>query len=114
MLSRKNKTNFSKTDEKKGEGSSMKKKLQWPNFTDADKVAEWMDKADFSDYLEPSDLKPLNLAQLIAKSKPKTKAITIRIPEQWLLQAKALAAQMDMPYQTLMKQILRKGLQIKS
>lgn len=92
----------------------MKKQLQWPEFSNEKKVAEWMESTDFSEYIESSDLKPFNLANIIIAAKPKTKAITIRIPEQWLLQAKALAMQLDMPYQTLMKQILRKGLQIKS
>jgi len=89
----------------------MKKPLVWPDFKKNDTVAEWLDTTDFSEYLEPSDLKPANIAQLIEQSKPKTKSVTIRLSEKWILKAKAMATQMDMPYQTLLKQILRKGLE---
>ncbi len=90
----------------------MKKKLKMPKFKDEKKVQEWLDTTDFSEYLEDSDLKPAHIAELIKKSEPKTKPITIRLPEQWILKAKALANQMDMPYQTFMKQLIRKGLHI--
>jgi predicted DNA binding CopG/RHH family protein len=48
--------------------------------------------------------------ELVAQSKLKTKSVTIRLPEKWILRAKVVAAQMDMPYQTFMKQLIRKGL----
>ena len=90
----------------------MKKPLHLPDFKNEDKVQEFMDTTDFSEYLEPSDLKPLNLVELIKQSKLKTKPVTLRLPEKWILKAKAVAAQMGMPYQTFMKQIIRKGLHI--
>jgi predicted DNA binding CopG/RHH family protein len=83
-----------------------------PSFKDEKKVQSWLDTVDLSEYLEPSDVQPANIAKLIKQSTPKTKPITIRLPEPWILKAKALASQMDMPYQTLMKQLIRKGLQL--
>ena len=88
----------------------MKKPLNLPDFKDENAVHNFMDNTDFSEYLEPSDLKPLNLMELVAQSKLKTKSVTIRLPEKWILRAKVVAAQMDMPYQTFMKQLIRKGL----
>ena len=88
----------------------MKKPLNLPDFNDEDAVHNFMENIDFSEYLEPSDLKPLNLAELVAQSKLKTKSVSIRLPEKWIIKAKLIAAQMDMPYQTFMKQIIRKGL----
>jgi predicted DNA binding CopG/RHH family protein len=90
----------------------MKKKLIMPSFKDEKKVQEWLDNTDFSEYIDTSDVKPAHIAELIKKSEPKTKPITIRLPEPWILKAKALASQMDMPYQTFMKQLIRKGLHL--
>ena len=92
----------------------MKKKLIFPDFSNEDEVQDFMDKTDFSEYLEPSDLKPGNIHELIAQSKLKTKSVAIRLPEKWIVKAKLIAGQMDMPYQTLIKQIIRKGLQVEA
>jgi len=92
----------------------MKKPLVFPDFNDVDAVNDFMDKTDFSEYLEPSDLKPLDIHKLVAQSKLKTKSVAIRLPEKWIVKAKLIAGQMDMPYQTFIKQIIRKGLQIEA
>src|SRR5579859_7286884 len=87
----------------------MKKPLNLPDFKNEDTVQEFLDTTDFSEYLEPSDLKSLSLVELVEQSKLKTKSVTIRLPEKWILKAKVVAAQMDMPYQTFMKQLIRRG-----
>jgi len=62
----------------------MKKPLNLPDFSNEDEVHSFMEKTDFSEYLEPSDLKPLNLMELVAQSKLKTKSVTIRLREKAL------------------------------
>jgi len=89
----------------------MKKQLKWPNFKDDNTVGKWLDSTDFSEYLESSDLKPFDIEKLLKNTKPKTRKMTIRIPEKWIVQAKAAANQLDIPYQSLLKQLIHQGLQ---
>ncbi len=92
----------------------MKKKLILPKFKNGDEERVFWDKLDITEYAEPEDFKKFVLSDLLKKSKPKTKRITIRVPEQWIMQAKELAEKMDVPYQSLMKQFIHKGLQSKT
>ena len=85
----------------------MKKKLKWPSFKDEKKVAEWVDKTDFTEYLEPSDLKPVTFPNL----KPSKRLISLRVEESLVERAKRKAAKLHIPYQTLMRQILHQGLE---
>ena len=79
----------------------------WPDFKDEDKVAEWMDKTDFSEYLEPSDFKRVSFPNL----KSTKRLISLRVEESLVEKAKQKAAKLHIPYQTLMRQILHKGLE---
>ncbi|HSW88109.1 MAG TPA: CopG family antitoxin [Candidatus Saccharimonadales bacterium] len=88
----------------------MKKKLIVPKFKNEDEEYKFWSNLDLSEYFEPADFKRFVYADLVNKSKPKTKKITIRLPEQWIEQTKSVAAQMDIPYQSLMKQFISKGL----
>lgn len=85
----------------------MKKKLKWPSFKDEDKVREWLDKTDFSEYIEPSDLKRVSFPNL----KPTKRLISLRVEGSLVEKAKKKAAKLHIPYQTLMRQILHKGLE---
>lgn len=87
----------------------MKKPLKWPDFKDEDKVAEWLDKIDLSEYLEPSDLKKISFPNL----KPTKRLISLRVEETLVEKAKEKAAKLHIPYQTLMRQILHEGLEAK-
>lgn len=87
----------------------MKKPLKWPDFKDEDKVADWLDKIDLSEYLEPSDLKKISFPNL----KPTKRLISLRVEESLVEKAKQKAAKLHIPYQTLMRQILHEGLQTK-
>lgn len=91
----------------------MKKQLILPRFNNEDEERDFWDTIDLGDYLEPSDLKPFILPEVYTHAKPKTKKITIRIPEDWIAKAKEKAAQLDVPYQSLMKQYIHKGLETK-
>ena len=85
----------------------MKKSLKWPNFKNEDEVREWMDKTDFSKYLEPSDFKKVSFPNL----KPTKRLISLRVEESLVAKAKQKAEKLHIPYQTLMRQILHKGLE---
>ena len=85
----------------------MKKQLKWPDFKNENKVAKWLDKTDFSEYLESSDFKRANFPNL----KPSKRLISLRLEETLVEKAKQKAAKLHVPYQTLMRQILHKGLE---
>lgn len=91
----------------------MKKQLVLPDFKNEDEEFEFWSNLDTSEYIEPSDLEPFNIDELIKKSKPKTRKMTIRLPESWIIQAKAMAAKLDIPYQSLIKQFIHQGLEAK-
>jgi predicted DNA binding CopG/RHH family protein len=85
----------------------MKKTLKWPDFKSEDKVSEWLDNTDFSGYLESSDLKKVSFPNL----KPTKRLISLRVEESLVAKAKQKAEKLHIPYQTLMRQILHKGLE---
>jgi predicted DNA binding CopG/RHH family protein len=89
----------------------MKKKLILPKFKNEDEERDFWNKLDITEYFEPSDFKPFVLSDLMKKSKPKARKITIRLPEDWITQTKEIAGKLDIPYQSLMKQFIHKGLQ---
>lgn len=85
----------------------MKKPLKWPNFKNEGEVSEWLDSTDFSEYLELRDFKKVSFPNL----KPSKRLISLRIEESLVEKAKQRAAKLHIPYQTLMRQILHKGLE---
>ena len=91
----------------------MKKPLVLPKFKNEDEEFEFWSNLDTSEYLEASDLKPFNIDELINMAKPKTRKMTIRLPENWIVQAKAIAVKLDIPYQSLIKQFIHQGLEEK-
>jgi predicted DNA binding CopG/RHH family protein len=85
----------------------MKKPLKLPDFKNEADVEKFMDNTDFSEYLEPSDLKKITFLNL----KPSKRLISLRVEESLVEKAKQKAAKLHIPYQTLMRQILHKGLE---
>ncbi len=87
----------------------MKKSLKWPSFKNEDKVARWLEKTDFSEYLDASDFKKISFPNL----KPSKRLISIRVEDSLIEKAKEKAAKLHIPYQTLMRQVLHQGLGMK-
>lgn len=83
----------------------MKKKLILPKFKNEDEEREFWWKLDLSEYYEPEDLEPVIFPNL----KPTTRSISIRIPEYLLNRVKEQANQINIPYQSLIKQYIKKG-----
>lgn len=84
----------------------MKKLKRAPKFkSEAEERRFWL-KADSTQYVDYSKPEKWIFPNLKLTSKP----ITIRIQESVLDRVKVRANQLDMPYQTLIKQFIFKGL----
>ena len=86
----------------------MKKLKKIPTFKSEKEERKFWQKADSTDYLDYRGLENWVFPNLKLTSKP----ITIRIPESIIERVKIKANKADMPYQTLIKQYIYKGLGI--
>ncbi len=84
----------------------MKKPIVLPEFKDEDIERDFWDTIDLSEYFEPSDLKRVIFPNL----KRTNRAISIRLPEPLIEEAKAKAEKLDVPYQKLMREVLQQGI----
>jgi len=84
----------------------MKKPLKLPKFKNEDEERDFWAKLDLSEYYEASDLEPVSFPNL----KPTTRSISIRIPEYLLNRLKEKANEINIPYQSLIKQYIKKGI----
>ena len=84
----------------------MKKKLKLPKFKSEDEEREFWYKLDLSEYYEPEDLEEVSFPNL----KPTSKSISLRIPEYLLNRLKEKANEINIPYQSLIKGYIKKGL----
>ena len=85
----------------------MKKQLKVPAFKNEDEERDFWAKIDFSEYADPEDLVPVSFPNL----KPTTRSVSIRIPEHLLYRLKEQANELNIPYQSLMKQYIAKGVE---
>ena len=83
----------------------MKKPLKLPKFKNEDEEREFWYNLDLSEYYEPSDMEPVSFPNL----KPTSKPISIRIPEYLLMRLKEKANEINVPYQSLIKTYIHKG-----
>jgi predicted DNA binding CopG/RHH family protein len=78
----------------------MKKRI--PDFASDAEAESFVDAADLSDY-DFSDFKPFSF-----EFEPKSKTVTMRLPEALLTAVKARAAEQGVPYQRLIRQTLER------
>jgi predicted DNA binding CopG/RHH family protein len=83
----------------------MKKPLKLPKFKNEDEERDFWAKINLADYYEPSDAVRVSFPNL----KPTTRPISIRIPEYLLMRVKEKANEINIPYQSLIKQYIQKG-----
>jgi len=83
----------------------MKKQLKIPKFKNEDEERDFWAKIDLSEYFEPDDFEPVSFPNL----KPTTRAISIRIPEWLIDRVKEKANEINVPYQSLIKQYIKQG-----
>ncbi len=92
----------------------MKKKLIIPKFRNQDEESDWWASLNLAEYFDRSDFRAFELRAFLTEHQaPASKRITIRVPAAWIAKAKAKAAELDMPYQTLLKQFIHNGLNAK-
>lgn len=84
----------------------MKKRLKKiPKFRNEDEEAEFWSTHDSTDYVDWSKAK----IGLFPNLKPTTRPISLRIPEIVISKVKVQANKLNIPYQSLMKQYIAKG-----
>ena len=83
----------------------MKKPIKVPKFKNEDAERNFWSKLNLSDHFSAADFKRVSFPNL----KPTTKAVSIRIPEYLLVKVKEKANELVVPYQTLIKQYIQKG-----
>ena len=83
-----------------------KKKLVVPAFKNEDQERDFWDRADLSDYFDKSGFVPAAFPNL----KPTSSSVSIRIPQHLLMRLKERANSLNIPYQSLMKLFLARGL----
>jgi len=76
---------------------------QIPEFKTEDEEREFWAVHDSTEYLDWSKAKPATLARL----KPSTKTISLRLPESMLNELRLLANKRDVPYQSWIKIVLQ-------
>jgi len=84
----------------------MKKQLKLPKFKNEDEERTFWSKIDLSEYFEPKDFEKASFPNL----KPTTRSISLRIPEYILNRLKEKANEINVPYQSLIKGYIKKGL----
>lgn len=84
----------------------MKKKLILPKFKNEDEEREYWVKLDLSRHYDASDLEEVSFPDL----KPTSRSISIRIPEYLLNRVKEKANEINVPYQSLIKEYIKNGI----
>jgi len=83
----------------------MKKNLKVPKFKSEDKERDFWAKLNLADHFAPSDFEKASFPNL----KPTSHAISIRIPDHLLTRLKERANEIDVPYQSLIKEYIAEG-----
>lgn len=82
----------------------MKRQLNIPKFKNEDEEREFWAKLDLSEYYESSDFERVSFPNL----KPTSRSISLRIPEYLLNRVKEKANEINVPYQSLIKEYIKK------
>ena len=83
----------------------MKKKLKIPQFKNEDQERNFWARVAIADYADARDMAPVSFPHL----KPTSRAISLRIPEYLFIRLKERSNELNVPYQSLMKQFIAKG-----
>ena len=84
----------------------MKMTLKIPKFKSETRERHFWAKIDLSKHYEPSDFERVSFPNL----KPTSRAISIRIPEYLLNRLKEKANEINVLYQSLIKEYIKAGL----
>ena len=84
----------------------MRKKLKIPKFKDEKQERAFWSKFNLTKHFKPSDFEKVSFQNL----KPTSRPISLRLPSYLLTQVKEQANELDMLYQSLIKQYIAKGI----
>jgi len=85
----------------------MKKRFKAiPKFNNEEEERDFWATADSSEYFDYDEAEEVHFPNL----KPTSRSISIRIPEWMLDRVKAKANEINIPYQSLIKQYINKGI----
>ncbi len=87
----------------------MNKKLKIPKFKNEDQERDFWSKINLNEYFKADDFESVSFSDL----KPSSRSISIRLPEYILARLKERANALQIPYQSLIKQYIAKGLFVK-
>lgn len=79
--------------------------MKIPKFKNEDKEREFWAKINLADYFDASDFERVSFPNL----KPSSHPISLRIPDFLLLRIKEQANELNVPYQSLIKSYIAKG-----
>ena len=85
----------------------MRKKLIVPKFKNESEEAKFWVNLDLHEYFEPADFAKNMTFPSLKRTK---RLISIRLPEQLLVEVKEKAGKLSIPYQNLIQQYIQKGL----
>ena len=83
----------------------MKKKISVPKFKNEDREREFWAKTDLAKHFEPRDFAAIAFPDL----KPSSRPVSLRVPEYLLVRLKERANELNVPYQSLMKEYIARG-----
>jgi predicted DNA binding CopG/RHH family protein len=86
----------------------MKKMLKVPKFKNEDTERDFWAKISLADYFESGDFEKVSFPNL----KPTSESISIRMPKMMLARLKEKANEMNVPYQSLIKNYIKQGLML--
>lgn len=83
----------------------MKRRLRIPKFKSEDEERKFWSQIDLKRHYGPSDFERTSFPNL----KPTSRPISIRIPEYLLYRLKEKANEINIPYQSLIKEYIKAG-----
>ncbi len=87
----------------------MNKKIKIPKFKNESEERNFWKKINLSDYFKSKDFQAVAFPNL----KPSSRSISIRLPEYLLIRVKERANELNIPYQSLIKEYIAKNVLIK-
>lgn len=84
----------------------MSKAFKIPRFKNDDQERDFWSKMDLTDYFEAADFQRVYFPNL----KPSSRSISIRLPEYLIIRIKEQANELNIPYQSLMKKYIARGI----
>ena len=83
----------------------MKKKLRIPKFKNEGIERRFWSRVNLADYFRAEDFASVSFPDL----KPSSRSIALRVPEYLIIRLKERANELNVPYQSLIKEYIARG-----